>query len=94
MGGRMRHAAAAGTAVILLGPAWVLGAAGAEAGTRPAADARAVSGGAWGTAEEVPGTAALNVGGFAVVNSVSCAAAGTCSASGTYDRSGYVHVRG
>jgi hypothetical protein len=40
--------------------------------------------GTWGTAEEVPGTAALNTGGSAVVNSVSCASAGTCTAGGVY----------
>jgi hypothetical protein len=40
--------------------------------------------GTWGTAEEVPGTAALNQGGFAGVNSVSCASAGNCSAGGYY----------
>jgi hypothetical protein len=36
----------------------------------------------WGTAEEVPGIASLNVGGF--VTSVSCATAGNCSATGYY----------
>jgi len=41
-------------------------------------------GGVWGTAEEVPGTAALNVGGSAAVTSVSCASAGNCSAGGQY----------
>jgi cytochrome c551/c552 len=40
--------------------------------------------GTWGTAEEVPGTAALNQGGEAGVNSVSCSSAGTCSAGGLY----------
>jgi hypothetical protein len=40
--------------------------------------------GTWGTAIEVPGTAALNTGGHAVVNSVSCARAGNCSAGGVY----------
>jgi hypothetical protein len=40
--------------------------------------------GTWGSAIEVPGTAALNAGGSAYVASVSCAAAGTCSAGGTY----------
>jgi len=40
--------------------------------------------GIWGTAKEVPGTAALNVGGYATVNSVSCATAGNCSAGGNY----------
>jgi D-alanine-D-alanine ligase-like ATP-grasp enzyme len=41
-------------------------------------------GGRWGTAEEIPGTATLNTGGNAQVTSVSCAAAGTCSAGGFY----------
>jgi hypothetical protein len=40
--------------------------------------------GTWGTAEEVPGTAALNVGGAAMVTSVSCASPGNCSAGGSY----------
>jgi hypothetical protein len=40
--------------------------------------------GTWGTAEEVPGTAALNTGGRAGVNAVSCASAGNCSAGGFY----------
>jgi Peptidase A4 family len=49
--------------------------------------------GIWGTAEEVPGTAALNKGGNAVVNSVSCASAGNCSAGGYYvDGSGYIQA--
>jgi hypothetical protein len=43
--------------------------------------------GTWGTAEQVPGTAALNQGGFAAINSVSCATAGTCSAGGLYQDS-------
>ena len=40
--------------------------------------------GVWATAQEVPGTAALNAGGNAGVGSVSCAPAGNCSAGGTY----------
>jgi len=40
--------------------------------------------GTWGTAQEVPGTANLNRGGDATVNSVSCASAGTCAAGGYY----------
>jgi hypothetical protein len=40
--------------------------------------------GTWAMAEEVPGTAALNQRGRAVVHSVSCAAAGRCSAGGSY----------
>lgn len=40
--------------------------------------------GAWGKAVEIPGTAALNVGGVAQVASVSCASVGNCSAGGNY----------
>ena len=40
--------------------------------------------GAWGTAIEVPGLAALNVGGIAGVVSVSCAPGGSCAAGGDY----------
>lgn len=40
--------------------------------------------GAWRTAQEVPGTAALNAGGNAATASVSCAPAGNCSADGSY----------
>jgi hypothetical protein len=56
----------------------------------PAAGAGAVtSGGTWGNAQEVPGTAALNADGRAGVESVSCASAGNCSAGGSYlDSSG------
>jgi hypothetical protein len=41
-------------------------------------------GGRWGRAIEVPGTAALNAGGNASVNSVSCSSAGNCAAAGRY----------
>ena len=47
--------------------------------------------GSWGTAEEVPGSAALNAGGSAWVNSVSCASAGNCAAGGTYEDSASEH---
>jgi len=48
---------------------------------------------AWQTAIEVPGTAALNKGGHAVVNSLSCASAGNCAAGGSYtDRSGHLQA--
>jgi hypothetical protein len=40
--------------------------------------------GTWGTAEEIPGSAALNTGGVAIVNSVSCASAGYCTIAGDY----------
>jgi hypothetical protein len=42
------------------------------------------SGGTWGTAMEVPGTATLNAGGNAIVTSVSCGSAANCSAGGWY----------
>ena len=45
--------------------------------------------GTWGSAEEVPGTAALSQGGYAEANSVSCASAGNCSAGGYYQVSGH-----
>ena len=44
--------------------------------------------GIWHKAIKVPGIAALNQGGVAVIESVSCASAGNCSAGGDYtDRS-------
>src|SRR5579859_736139 len=40
--------------------------------------------GVWGKAIAVPGLGALNVGGNAQVNSVSCGSAGNCAAGGSY----------
>jgi hypothetical protein len=40
--------------------------------------------GAWGSAKKVPGLTALNTGGSAQVQYVSCASAGNCAAGGTY----------
>ena len=49
--------------------------------------------GRWGKAIEVPGTAALNKGGSAGLESVSCAAAGACAAGGSYkDGSGHIQA--
>ena len=51
--------------------------------------------GRWGRAVEVRGLAALNTGGHAEVNSVSCGSAGSCAAGGDYrDRRGRAGVRG
>jgi hypothetical protein len=50
--------------------------------------------GTWGTAEQVPGTAALNRGGVAQVSSVSCPAAGNCGAGGSYDPDNSGHDQG
>jgi hypothetical protein len=43
--------------------------------------------GVWGTAADVPGLAALNVGGSASVASLSCGSAGNCAAGGSYTAS-------
>lgn len=40
--------------------------------------------GSWGTAVQVPGLAALNTGGYAIVTAVSCAPSGWCAAVGDY----------
>jgi hypothetical protein len=49
--------------------------------------------GVWGNAIEVPGTGTLNSGGNAGVSSVSCPAAGDCTAAGSYkDGSGHVQA--
>ena len=49
----------------------------------------ATPGGGWGSAQVLPRIAALNVGGNAGVDSVSCASAGNCAAGGYYaERSG------
>ena len=67
----------------------VTGSGGAMAGTRAAAP-RAALAATWGAAREMPGTAALNQGGDAQVNSVSCGSPGNCSAGGVYsDSSGH-----
>ena len=41
--------------------------------------------GRWGKAIKVPGSGALNAGGYASVDSVSCASAGLCAAGGFYE---------
>jgi hypothetical protein len=92
---RMLSAALSGGAgvVLLLGAAASPSSAGdTPAGTAVVAGVRAAaSGGSWGLAKEV--AAALNTGGDAQINSVSCAAPGNCSAGGTYiDNGGGQHV--
>jgi hypothetical protein len=45
--------------------------------------------GVWGRAQQLPGLAALNKGGFAAVSAMSCASAGNCTGGGLYtDASG------
>jgi hypothetical protein len=51
---------------------------------RHVASASAAVSGSWGAAQEVPGTAALNVSG-AGIDAMSCPSAGYCSAAGTYE---------
>jgi hypothetical protein len=47
----------------------------------------------WGTEQQVPGSGALNAGGHATVESVSCASAGNCAAGGYYtDSSGHLQA--
>src|SRR5215467_5641286 len=76
-GPRARRAMAAlSCAAVLAG----LGAAAPAA----VAGVRSAGAGGWDKAIEVPGTAALNTGGTAKVFSVSCAAAGSCTAVGFY----------
>jgi hypothetical protein len=64
------------------------GAGAAAAGTWAAVAARTTSGGTWGTAQEVPGIAALNRGGDAHFWALSCASAGSCAAGGYYSSGG------
>jgi hypothetical protein len=67
---------------------------GADAGrAAPALDAFVVTetNGTWGRAIEVPGTAALNVGGSAGVSSVSCWSPGDCVAAGQYAPGGVTY---
>ena len=52
----------------------------------------AAAGGVWGTAREIPGIAALNTKGDAVLFDVSCGAAGSCSAGGFYEDSAGFHA--
>jgi hypothetical protein len=64
----------------------------AGAGRVPAG-AAALTAGTWHAAIEVPGTAALNRGGNAVVDSLSCGSTSNCSAVGTYtDGSGHLQA--
>ena len=79
-------ATAAAAAALLAGASPAAAQARAAAGT--AVGARAASGGTWGTAEEVPGSAALNTGGNAVVQAVACPSAGSCAAGGYYTPAG------
>ena len=95
-----RRPVALAFAAATVGAATMLAGCGAAPGTHPAvaAPARtsagtspAASPGVWGTAQEVPGTAGLNQGGGADIDSVSCASAGNCSAGGVYVDGSGIH---
>src|SRR5262245_53023286 len=61
--------------------------------TAAPAERAAAQAGAWGTAIKVPGLGALNQGGRAELNSVSCGSAGNCVAVGGYqDASFHFHA--
>jgi hypothetical protein len=77
-----------GVSAVVAGGALLASGAGAVG----AADGGVRAGGAWGTAREIPGTAALNTKGDAVLFGVSCGAAGSCSAGGFYRDSGGFHA--
>jgi hypothetical protein len=63
----------------------------ASAGTNILSITAASATGAWGSAIELPGTASLNTGGNAVVDSISCSTSGYCGAIGNYtDSSNHV----
>jgi hypothetical protein len=90
---RARRPAALVCTAAAVGIAAVLTGCGAASGTHPATSApapaaqetpSAASPGVWGTAQELPGSAALNQGGATQFDSVSCASAGNCSAGGLY----------
>ena len=80
---RLAAIAAGAAAAALLATASPAAAQGRAPASSPGAG-RAVSGGTWGTAIEVPGTAALNTVGLACTRAMSCASAGNCSAGGHY----------
>jgi hypothetical protein len=49
--------------------------------------------GKWGKAAEAPGSAALNTGGIAELNSIACTSAGNCAAGGAYTtKAGHVEA--
>lgn len=55
-----------------------------DASTHQQAFVVSQTGGVWGTATEIPGTAVLNAGGLALATSLSCSSLGNCSTGGYY----------
>src|SRR5438552_754234 len=69
-------AVAVTTSLGLLGTATAAAAPAPARASTPAAT--------WHTAQEVPGLAALNQGGYSQINSMSCASVGNCAIGGHY----------
>jgi hypothetical protein len=90
---RLWPALVAVSAVVTAGG--LLGAGPPEAWGAPAAAGATRLAGSWGTATGIPGLAALNKGGDAYADSVSCPSAGNCAAGGSYGgaRAGAAHVQ-
>jgi hypothetical protein len=84
---RVRRPAA--QSLVVVAAAGLVGLTGCSAAskTHPARAVPPASSPARATAQEVPGTATLNQGGAAEIDSVSCASAGDCSAGGYYSDS-------
>jgi hypothetical protein len=69
----------------VVGLTGIAASAAAMAGTGKAVAPQAAAlNGTWRTPREIPGTGALNKGGYAQVNSVSCSSPGNCTAGGWY----------
>jgi len=79
LAGRCLAAGAAAAAVALLAEV-----SPASAQARSSAVSHDTASGGWGSAQPVPGVAALNTGGLGQVNSVACTSAGNCTAVGEY----------
>jgi hypothetical protein len=83
--GRRRLAAmTAVAAMTIIAGAAALAGAGPAAAATAGANTSTVAHSGWGDEQEVPGTATLNTGGSAQVDSVSCPSPGNCAAGGYY----------
>ena len=71
-------------AIIAVAAVGVASLAGGGANAAASTQAPPLSSSGWGAAIEVPGIAALAPGGYAEITSVSCGAAGNCTAAGDY----------
>src|SRR5215510_6366123 len=76
-------------AVMVVAGAAAVWCAAPQAVTAAPAARAAAQAGAWGTAIAVPGLGALNQGGLAALNDVSCGSAGNCVAVGSYPEASF-----